>query len=480
MTLLERIAALALDGPAGRLWLDRAPPVDIVAPAPDVREGSVERGRAIIERVEQGYVTDWDAASGDEARSEAHGFDWLRDLRAVGDAEAEQCAAKLFTDWYDRPDGDRHFPARPAITARRLYNLLRSPSLFRDTAAQTLLHRQIARDLQRLAVWSRLPLGPANGFAVGHALIAASASLARQRRLASRGEMLVLDRLDSLAMPDGSSPDRTPRSTFLLLEDLVQIRLCLRAGGGKIGTPLGAAIDRTAAAVRSMRHPDGDFIGFRGASGLSTHRIGRLLSASRTPAQPVGILRQCGIARMARDDLFLFMGGAGAGTLPIEFSADARRIFVTRQANRRSGLVAPALKATYDAMLAHDGTEAGQVLTGEIEGGGQRHERTIFLPVKGSEIRGEDRVSGSGESAIRIEFHLAPGCDIARTSDGASLILRPGERRAGWRFRFRGAEAEVIEIPDPDSGRRAATIVLSAQGGGAQTVVNWGLRRIEG
>lgn len=479
MTLLERITALALDGPAGRAWLGRAPSVEIIAPAPDVRDGSAERGTAIIERVEQGFISDWDGGLGEQAREEAHGFDWLRDLRAAGDERAVRSAVKLFTDWLARADGDLGYPARPAIAARRLANLLRSPQLFQEAEAQAALRHQVARDLQRLAVWARLPLGPAAGFAVGQALITAAASLARQRKLASRGEMLVLDRLDALARSDGSAIDGTPRATFLLLENLVQVRLCLRAGGGKIGTPLGAAIDRTAAAVRTMRHPDGDFTGFRGPTGLSTHRIGRLLSASRTPAQPVAILRHCGIARMARDDLFVFMGGAGTDSLPVEFSADARRLLVTRDAGHRSGLVQPQLRAA-GVRLNHDSSEAGQVLTGRAEDGGVRHDRTIFLPLKGFEIRGEDRVAGSRVQEIRIEFHLAPGCDVARTSDGASLILRPGERRAGWRFRFRGAEAEILDSADPETGRRAATIVLKSIAGEGETVVNWGLRRIEG
>ena len=479
MTLLERITALALDGPAGRVWLDRAPAIEIIAPAPDVRDGSAERGAAIIERVEQGFLSDWDGDLGDQAREEAHGFDWLRDLRAAGDERAIRSAVKLFTDWLARPGGDLGYPARPAIAARRLANLLRSPQLFQDADTQAALRRQVARDLQRLSVWARLPLGPATGFAVGQALITAAASLARQRKLASRGEMLVLDRLDALAMPDGSAIDGTPRATFLLLENLVQVRLCLRAGGGKIGTPLGAAIDRTAAAVRTMRHPDGDFTGFRGPTGLSTHRIGRLLSASRTPAQPVAILRHCGIAWMARDDMFVFMGGDGADSLPVEFSADARRLLVTRDAGHRSGLVQPQLRAA-GVSLNHDSSEAGQALTGRAEDGGVRHDRTIFLPAKGFEIRGEDRVSGSRVNQIRIEFHLAPGCDIARTSDCASLILRPGKRRAGWRFRFRGAEVEILDSADPETGRRAATIVLATAAGDGESVVNWGLRRIEG
>lgn len=479
---------LLVDNPLSRRIIAATEAADLVAAAPDIREGDAARGAAIVSRIASGHRIDWQTGSNPEERREAHRFDWLRDLKAVQNGEAAAVAARMLLDWIACEETHPQESLDLRVISDRLGNLLRCADFILESArdAETALCGLAARDLRRLTLVSCLAIKPADRLAAALALLSAGSALARQRKTRLRGEKLLLLALDGVINGDGGAPGGSPAATFLTLEALVLARTTLRAGGGQITPPLTGAIERVAGAVRTMRHPDGGLIGFGMDGGLSSHRIGRVLSASRTPAQPVAVMRDTGYARASAGDIFVFLdaGTARAG-LPVEISADGRRLVVTRPGGMAGGLVNPAKlhkpEGRYD--LSSEANDAGQVISARQSLGGYRHERTIFLPRQGADIRGEDRITAEGarrKQEICLCFPLPAGADVARTGDGTSLFVRPGDRRPGWRFRFRGAEADIIEETDAVTGRRAPVIRLTAAPTAEETVVNWGFRRIEG
>lgn len=480
---------LITENPLSRSLLTPAIRVeDIVADAPDLVEGSTEAGQAIINALAKGHSIDWTAGGNGPAARDAHGLLWLRDLRTLGSDSAAATARRLMLDWISAGENQKRTPFLPAVIAIRLTNLLRARSMLRsgDPDTDTAYADLVSRDIRRLRILSVLPQTPLDKLQIGLALLSVTASVGRQKELGRKGLKLALAGLKGLQHPDGGATQPGAGYTYLLLEHLVILRTALRAGGGTIPAPLTEAIERAAGAVRTLRHPDGGLLGFSRGPVLSSQRIGKLLSASRTPAQAVTLLADSGYARASAGDVMAFLSGnITTPGLPLEISADGRRLILSRPDTGLSGLQiarAPGNDIKTEDLQASTSDE-GHLLSAKQTIGKLVQERTVFLPRKGADIRGEDSFRSSSKTSsqqVAIQFHLPSGADVVPSSDGTSFIIRPGERRPGWRFRYRGGEVVIEETIDPASGRRAPTLVLSTALENGAGQLNWGFRRIEG
>jgi uncharacterized heparinase superfamily protein len=111
--------------------------------------------------------------------------------------------------------------------------------------------------------------------------------------------------------------------------------------------------------------------------------------------------------------------------------------------------------------LAHDGWAGDFSL---------RHERLLYVDVKGDELRGEDRLAplpgGRRPTMLPmcVRFHLAPGVRGSLARDGRSVLIQVGAK-PGWWLRNDAGEVAIegaVHFEDGDP-KRTVQIVLRTQ-----------------
>jgi uncharacterized heparinase superfamily protein len=116
---------------------------------------------------------------------------------------------------------------------------------------------------------------------------------------------------------------------------------------------------------------------------------------------------------------------------------------------------------------------------GYDEGFGLVHRRRLFLAGDGSELMGEDMLTGTGGNAFALRFHLHPAVNASITQNGQAALLKlPGG--SGWRMRIQGADialAESIYMGQRGQVRRSQQLVVLGMIDSDSTVVKWAFQK---
>ena len=450
---------------------------------------------------------------------EYHGCEWLRDLHAVGTPAARNSAGALIETWISRNRRWHPVSWRPDILSRRICNWLlysefvaaerddRFASLFLDSLARQVRHLRRARpfvlhDLDRLLVLKALIYGAlclpggVRGIPV----------LLRQ----------VLGTSELQFLPDGGHVRRNPEAQFEALQLLVEIRDAVRDAELPLPDEFRDLIRRVAAMAAFFRHDDGGLALFNGASEGDPSALARLLKRAGGQGPKFLSARSAGFERVLadRNQLIVDCGppaGGVAGTLAFEFSAARQRIVVNcgaagradhgweqflRTTAAHSTLV---VEDTNSSQIRSDGTlgDGPSAVTckrregdgetwldmshdGYVRTHGLTHHRRLYMGARGTELRGEDRLTGTGDHRFDIRFHLHPLVRASVLRNGTSVLLRL-PNRAGWRLLCDGGTAsleESIYLGRPGNARRSEQIVISGTTRDGDAVVRWSLAEL--
>ncbi len=518
-----------------RLALSRMPSLRLgrvpEAPALPVRDpwpGDAGRGARLLKgelawngatwRLAPGNWTD---TGGHEAlRAVAHGFTWLRDLRALGSDSARARARALVTDWIATPRLER-LAERPDVTGARITAWLGHYDFFVATADDAFRHRFMARliaDARTLA--ASLPADELDGRALTaiKGLIASAVALPDHAAHLARALRYLPQEIARQIMPDGAHGERSPAAQLSALQDLTEIRALLQASQTQPPAALATAIERMAPALRALRHGDGGLVLFNGAKEASPVLIDLVLTqAGRGGRAPAG-LPDGGFHRMQAGRSVLVLDGgapppagidrlAHAGTLSLELSAGRERLLVNCGGMPASqGAWADAARAT----AAHSTLVIADLNSSELKPGGlgrrpdvvdvQRqeangahrleathdgylkthgaiHRRCLYMAESGEDIRGEDAVEAPEALPYVIRFHLHPLVVPSLQQDGETVVLRLASG-ATWRFRAVGAAVsleESVYLGD-EQPRASQQIVLTGAKDGPQ-LAKWALNK---
>lgn len=465
-------------------------------------------------------------------RAAAHGFAWLRDLRALGTDAARLRARSLAADWLMRGTEDPIADA-PEVTGARLSAWLGHWDFFAATAEDDFrraIMLRLAQDARDIAAAL-----PAEATHRG-ALIALKGAMAAAVAL---GEDSYLQRCVRFLPPeierqfhaDGGHVERSPAQQLLALQDLIEIRNLLHGAGVEAPPHLTVTLDRAAPALRLFRHGDGALALFNGTreensglvdlvltqgqgrgraplalpeTGFQRLQAGRTLVIADCGAPPPG-RGAAGVGGLARDADRL----AHAGTLAFEMSVGRDRLIVNCGAAPaaeeawRDALRATAahstlvLSDTNSAELRGEGLgrrpEAVEVERQESNGAqwleashdgwrhafGAIHRRRLYLSESGDDLRGEDAVEMQGGRAIpafAVRFHLHPGVVASLLQDESGVLLRLPSG-AGWRMRAKGARVALEEsLYLAGEARRSQQVALHAEPG--ETALQWAISRV--
>jgi uncharacterized heparinase superfamily protein len=454
-------------------------------------------------------------------RAAAHGFAWLRDLRALGTDAARIRARALVGDWIGTGLLDPIAP-RSDVAGARLTAWLAHYDFFAASADDAYRQRLMARlvaDARSLSAVLPAEQIDARALIGLKGLIAAAVALPDNVAFLTRALRFLPQELARQVLPDGTHCERSPATQLAALQDLIEIRALLQAAQATPPITLNATIERMAMALRMMRHGDGNLVLFNGARESHAALVDIVLAhATRTgrppPALPDGrfqrlqagksvVLIDAGAPPRAGLDRF-----AHAGTLSFEMSVGRERLIVN------CGEGAPGGVAWHDAMratAAHSTLVIADTSSSELlaDGLGRRpekvelhrqeangahwlemshdgwrkpfgavHHRRLYMSETGEDVRGEDSIEAERGLSYVVRFHLHPSVDVSLQQDGEAALLRLPSG-AGWRLR---AEAGHMTIEESvylggSALRRSEQVVLNGYADGPQQV-KWGITKV--
>lgn len=449
----------------------------------------------------------WDVDAPDAAfAAEIHGFVWLDDLAAVGDASARQKAQVWTYDWIERFGRGTGPGWSPDLTGRRLIRWINHSVLLlqgQDKARADLLFRALTVQTHFLSRrWSRAAPGLPR-FEALTGLIVAGLSLEGKATLV-KGAVSALAR-DCQREVDagGGIPTRNPEELLEVFTLLNWAAQALTEGGVTVPTELTVAIGRIAPTLRTLRHSDGGLARFHGGGRGIEGRLDAALASSGVRGAAASGVVAMGFVRLASGRTSVIVdaaappdGRAGANahasTLAFELTSGRRPVIVSCGSGQPFGTDwALAGRATAShSTLALDGSSSSRLGKGEAgfsslaqvialqqahdthgyhlslahdgwrAGHGIIHSRILTLDSQGRRLTGTDMLDAP-HSADRkrvqnllarhpegighsVRFHLHPDVDAALDLGGTavSLALKSGEI---WVFRHDGAAKLSLE-----------------------------------
>jgi uncharacterized heparinase superfamily protein len=477
--------------------------------------GLVSRGRQMLAGNVQlaGHFTEapgqmlWDIPAPDAAfLAEAHGFGWLDDLAAVGDAAARKLAQDWLWEWIARFAQGKGAGWTPDLTGRRLIRWI-SHAIFllqgRDRAQSAAFYATLTQ--QTLLLSRRWPKAAAGlpRFEALSGLIYAGLSLMGMEALVGPASAALARDCATQVDADGGIATRNPEDLLEVATLLTWTAEALAQAGRTVPPDHLAATRRIAPCLRGLRHADGGLARFHGGGRGIDGVLDQALAAGGGRAVPPAGLAM-GFARLAggRSTVIADVAppppgsGAHASTLAFELTSGRRPVIVNCGSGRafgsdwrRAGRATPSHATlcvegvsssrlgdrpeTAETLVQRAEVTASHHLVEEGEQGiyaahdgwvathGLIHARTLMLSGDGRHLDGDDRLTAStpaqrqrfaavlGQSGINgirfaIRFHLHP--DVNATLDmgghAVSLALKSGEI---WVFRYEGRAKLTIQ-----------------------------------
>ncbi len=464
----------------------------------------------------------WSDGTGSEVlRAHAHGFSWLRDLRALGTDSARMRARALVADWIGQSALER-LARRPDVAGARITAWLAHYDFFAATADDLFRQRLMARlvaDARTLA--AALPADELDARALTglKGVIAAAVALPEHAAFLTRAQRFLPAEINRQILPDGCHAERSPSAHLAALQDLIEIRALLQAAQVAPPPGLTVAIERMAQALRVLRHGDGGLALFNGSKEEPANLLDLVVSQTGRGGRPAGNLPEGGFHRLqaGRSVLIIDCGLppapgldrlAHAGTLGMELSIGRDRMIVNcGAAPAAGGQWRDATRAT----AAHSTLVIADTSSSELkEGGlgrrplevtakhqeangahwlevshdgwlkpfGAIHRRRLYMAESGEDIRGEDLIDAETSQPFALRFHLHPAVHANLLTDGEAVLLRlPGG--TGWRLRAEGAKLtleESVYLGTAET-RRCEQVVLSSLADGPQQV-KWAITKV--
>lgn len=537
------VSKLLYATPVYRYTLISRTPRDLILVPPDAWPGSADCGAAIVNgefsfigQTVRGGLRAWRPGGMSEAwLAELHGFDWLRDLRALGGDSARRQARDLVGDWLVRQSNWHEVAWRPDVLGSRLFAWLGQHDFFCASAEDAYRQNYLASLARQAKHLSRvLPRGTdgAGLILAAKGLVAAGLSLPGHDAWIAQGLRLLERACAQQILADGGHISRNPAIQTQVLRHLVDTRSTLLAAQREVPAFLMAAIDRTAPFLRMLRHNDGGLALFNGGNEGHGWLIDMLLAQADSRGRPLTSAPHSGFERIVANRTIVLMdtgvpapgqadASAHASTLAIEISIGRERIIVNcgaRPGAREPWTQVQRSTAAHSTMIVDDTNSSDVLATSKAgrrpgnvaidrndENGniwlsashdgygplfGVTHQRRLYIDASGEDIRGEDSMvlEGDGKRPPRgyaLRFHLHPSVQASLVQNGSAVLLRPPSG-VGWRLVAEGGTvslAESVYLGGNDEIRRSEQIVVSGvfdppDGDGAIARVKWALKKV--
>lgn len=529
-----------IDHPVTRLFmLTPKVPYNLLITPPDPWAGSAAQGRDILRgqfhfggqklSAPQGSAQiRWKSdQAGPDWLTHMHGFEWLRDLRALGGDQARRAARLMVKDWMVHYRNWDSVAWRPDITGARLAAWIGLHDFFLASADDG-YRLDVFESIQKQSRYLlRVLPGAMKGSRLITALkgqIYACLALPNSQTRLFQALALLHQEINKQILPDGGHIERNPTTHARVLQHFIDIRSALRCAGLAIPDALQQAIHLMAPMLRFYCHGDNLLAQFNGGSEGDITSLEMILQQAHANGKAAVTAPHTGYERlqMGRSTLLFDVGTppttgldrqAHAAPLAFEFSTGRERVVVNcghagmpcpqiplSTMLRYTAAHSTATVANTNAVeLRTDGYLGRQPRTihlhrdinkdhvfiaashdGYHSNLGVLHNRQIYMGDSGEDIRGQDSFVGSAGHAFHIRFHLHPSIKASLTGNNTGVLLRL-RSGAGWRFRCQGAivtleESLYLQRPG-DTPKKTVQIVLSGHTQDKEHPLKWSFQR---
>lgn len=513
-----------------RLTLRGPTPKGVRFSVPELWPGDPQEGRALLSGQfrfgDEAHTLGNDAHIPDGASPEwqawYHAHSWLKDVRALGGSEAASFVRERMSAWIDAHADWSPIAWRKDVVGERLIQWCQNWTLLAGDKHDPLtkMLRQLAgRDARHLL----RGLPPKNSgyrrfLAIKGQVFVAVALLGGDGRIA-RTLRLLEDEIDTQVLPDGGHIERSPERLSDVLRDLLELKALLKAGTGDVPRFLQNGIDRTAPMLRALRYPDGGLALFNGGLEGDPVWLDQLLAHTDSQAKAPVTAPHMGYQKLQAGDVCLVMdcqipNAVGylqhAGALGFELSIAKQRMIVNCGARKGANdpwRTALAATAAHSCLAVNDSSSSTFHIDGTLKRGpsaitcerqdidqgafvetahdgymekfGLTHQRAIYVAAHGTDVRGEDRLIGTGGEYYTLRFHLHPDVKASLLGDGQGVMLRlPGEDV--WRLRTSAQDVKLdssVYAGTLGAQRRTEQIVLSGPLSGNGALIKWAITR---
>jgi uncharacterized heparinase superfamily protein len=458
-------------------------------------------------------------------------FSWLADLMALGPPAAP--VAQAFVErWLAENPRWEKLAWRPDVIGRRLSAWLAEPLLLAaggDAALSLKIAEEVERETRHLA--HALPAGLAGEplLAGIKGLVLGALALGHEGLLAA-GLNQLAKALPNQLLADGGHVERSPAVQLTALRDLCDLRSALQSADRQVPNELAFAIERMAPVLRMFQAGDGGLALFNDSDEGPAGAVDLTLLRADAKAKALSSAPQSGFQRLAGGPALVLVdtgrppppgldSHAHAGTLSLEFCHGKERLIVNCGAQAADGdwLLAQRSTAAHSTLgvddtnssaLLPDGSgiarPPGEVICRreEAEGNiwletshdgyaanyGLVHHRRLYLSADGGDLRGHDRLEGTGGKRFTLRFHLHPSVIASLAQDGQAVLLRLPSG-AGYRLRshVEGGKGgpgagevnltESVYLGRPGERKRSLQVAIAGELTGGGIEIKWQLTR---
>lgn len=456
-----------------------------------------------------------------------HGFDWLRDLRAVGNAAARQQARALMESWMVQYTKPRLFktadftPWDLNLIGKRISLWIAHYDFFAADSApdfQDVLFASLYKQAQFLM--KALDVQEASDYGwhddpSADLLQAAKGALCCGLAFEGHESWVhkALDHIDHIAglyvKDDGMHISRSAFIAIRFLRTLLEIKSALQAGGHPVPDMVQDKIEAMVPAVRFFRYADKHFALMQGTMGGDMQYIDDILAQAAIKGRRLKNLDSSGYSKLSvgRSTALFDHGRSTQHCAPLSFelSYGKDRIFSNCGSHESNA----DWREMLSGMAAHNGLEMeGQVLSAQprifdykYEASGQYayvqaahdgyiaqtgliHRRSLYLSQDGHDLRGEDALFAQiplvQAHGAALRFHIHPRVMVSLVSDGHAALLRL-PNGVGWRFQQSGGALALEDsVYAGDYGiqpRKTQQLVVRFAAISDSCSVKWALRR---
>ena len=370
---------------------------------------------------------------------ELHGFKWLDDLAAVGDAAARLRAREWMAEWIALYGNGRGPGWTPDITGRRIIRCI-NHALFVLSGAQGELSHDFYRTLAHQTIflsrrWHAASRGLPRFEALTGLIYAGLSLIGMEAHVAPARKALAKDCISEVDI-EGGVPTRNPEE-LLEVFTLLNWAAAALAEAGQMADPAHLeAIERVAPTLRALRHADGGLARFHGGGRGQDGRLDHALAASGVKTLP-GPGLHMGFARLSAGRTSLILdaappparansGQGHASTLAFELTSGRRPLIVNCGSGesfgadwRRAGRATPS-----HSTLGIDGHSSARLGPAQMIGGIPR-ELLVRAP---TDVRIEPRASDDSTGLIAGHDGFVPSHGLTHirhidlSTDGRGIV----------------------------------------------------------
>ncbi|WP_052046147.1 heparinase II/III family protein [Candidatus Paracaedibacter symbiosus] len=434
-----------------------------------------------------------------EALSDLHSFDYLRDLRAIGDNSSRRMARQLILHWIERNQHWRTLAWRPELIGLRLSNWLGLYDFFAasaDEGFRSQFFKSLMRQTRHLArTWEYAPTATHKLFAL-HGLMMALASLNHETQRLPKLIQKLENLIQQQILPDGGHYSRSPYLQLMVLRLLIDLRSLLRQIQQPIPESLQQIISKMAPLVRLFRHSDGHLACFGPYHSGNSNLIDMVLSLADVRGRPPIRADHTGYERCTSKSGMILINTLpslcktpgeglepGMGLFNFEWSSTKQRIITYGDcvAQTFSGEILSAIADPGQQISTHQ-THHSQGIVFE---GSYQHlhkneyfgfEQTLFLNNDSFDFRGETSIRTSQACLIALRFVFHPSLTLHRINTKRIMVQSPHGPR--WLLIASGhSDLQLEQLTDESES--SILMLLGQVQGNDQMTIRWVFSQME-